>query len=76
MTEKGNGNSDASAVNAGRQLRQSFSISDPDAIAAAQGAEAAANSGNCPQAVTALNLAQSSPNAGSSAGTSHRISSG
>jgi hypothetical protein len=46
---------------------QTFTISDPDAITAAQGAVAAANAGNCPQAVTALNLAESSPSAMSSA---------
>ena len=42
-------------------------LSVPDAISAAQGAGAAAKAGNCPQAVIALNLAQSSPDALTSA---------
>ena len=52
---------------AGRRLRQTLDVSVPDAISAAQGDIAAANAGNCPQAVIALNLAQSSPDAMSSA---------
>lgn len=48
---------------AGRHLRGDLGLSVPDAISAAQGAAAAAKAGNCPQAVIALNLAQSSPDA-------------
>jgi hypothetical protein len=54
---------------AGRQL----GLSVPDAISAAQGAGAAAKAGNCPQAVIALNLAQSSPDAMSSARLQHAV---